>query len=404
MRRRPTRTIRTPTITGITAWLFPEWFIAQYEERNPETGVRSRPLVHRLDLDKGHALRARQESDTRWCQSASCRRAREATSATSTGACSSTARKTSARAPLWMDERGTSGDLTDITIRCECGKFKALSAATKLEDVPLGYCNGPRPWLGQLRQGAVRRAATSEGQLEPAARALCVECLFRADAVGDFDSRARRRRCGRRSSASGSSSCSTSSREADVARERKKQKVSAALEGFSDAEVWKESSGGRRVRRRRRKASARRRSRRCCRRPSTWATISPDGDFFARNDSGPERTSRRSPTTQRVVKVHRLREVIAQVGFTRFESAVPDVNGELALDVERAALSLESVVGAGRREPRRRASSSASTQARFRTGSSVRRSRPGASSSRRASMPGRRRTRDCQRSSRACRT
>ena len=38
--------------------------------------------------------------------------------------------------------------------------------------------------------------------------------------------------------------------------------------------------------------------------------------------------------------MHRLREVIAQVGFTRFESAVPDVNGELALDVERAALSL----------------------------------------------------------------
>ena len=42
----------------------------------------------------------------------------------------------------------------------------------------------------------------------------------------------------------------------------------------------------------------------------------------------------------RVVKVHRLREVIAQVGFTRFESAVPDVNGELELDVERADLSL----------------------------------------------------------------
>jgi hypothetical protein len=41
-----------------------------------------------------------------------------------------------------------------------------------------------------------------------------------------------------------------------------------------------------------------------------------------------------------VVKIHRLREVIVQVGFTRFESSVPDVNGELALDVERAALSL----------------------------------------------------------------
>ncbi len=43
----------------------------------------------------------------------------------------------------------------------------------------------------------------------------------------------------------------------------------------------------------------------------------------------------------RVVKVHRLREVIAQVGFTRFEAAVPDVNGELELGVERADLSLD---------------------------------------------------------------
>jgi hypothetical protein len=40
------------------------------------------------------------------------------------------------------------------------------------------------------------------------------------------------------------------------------------------------------------------------------------------------------------VKIHRLREVIAQIGFTRFEAAVPDVNGELALDVERAELAL----------------------------------------------------------------
>jgi hypothetical protein len=33
--------------------------------------------------------------------------------------------------------------------------------------------------------------------------------------------------------------------------------------------------------------------------------------------------------------------VIAQIGFTRFESSVFDVNGELALNVERAALARE---------------------------------------------------------------
>jgi hypothetical protein len=41
------------------------------------------------------------------------------------------------------------------------------------------------------------------------------------------------------------------------------------------------------------------------------------------------------------VKVYRLREVIAQVGFTRFEAAVSDVNGELDVNVERASLSID---------------------------------------------------------------
>jgi len=39
--------------------------------------------------------------------------------------------------------------------------------------------------------------------------------------------------------------------------------------------------------------------------------------------------------------VHRLREVIAQVGFTRFEAEMPDIDGELSLDVRRAALDVE---------------------------------------------------------------
>lgn len=40
--------------------------------------------------------------------------------------------------------------------------------------------------------------------------------------------------------------------------------------------------------------------------------------------------------------VHRLREVVAQVGFTRFEAAAPDVNGDLDLDVQRAPLARDA--------------------------------------------------------------
>ena len=44
---------------------------------------------------------------------------------------------------------------------------------------------------------------------------------------------------------------------------------------------------------------------------------------------------------ERVVLVHRLREVVAQVGFTRFEAAAPDIEGELEIGVRRATLARE---------------------------------------------------------------
>ena len=56
----------------------------------------------------------------------------------------------------------------------------------------------------------------------------------------------------------------------------------------------------------------------------------------------------------RVVLVHRLREVVAQVGFTRFESAAPDIEGELDIGVRRASLAREIIVASGLREQRRR--------------------------------------------------
>ncbi len=113
--------------------------------------MRSRPLVHRGDLEKGHGTDSTGKKykvvPVRFVQA--CPRGHVSdidwrVFVHGEGA-------TAARS-LWLDERGTSGDLTDIIVRCECGLFKALSAATKREDVPLGFCNGPRPWLGQLRQ------------------------------------------------------------------------------------------------------------------------------------------------------------------------------------------------------------------------------------------------------------
>jgi hypothetical protein len=45
---------------------------------------------------------------------------------------------------------------------------------------------------------------------------------------------------------------------------------------------------------------------------------------------------------EHVILVHRLREVVAQLGFTRFEAAAPDIEGELDIGVRRASLARET--------------------------------------------------------------
>ena len=67
----------------------------------------------------------------------------------------------------------------------------------------------------------------------------------------------------------------------------------------------------------------------------------PEGDFYARNFPLRGDRPRVLSAIHRIVLVHRLREVLVQVGFTRFESALPDIDGELSLDVRRASLARE---------------------------------------------------------------
>ena len=94
-------------ITGITVWLFPEWFVAPYEERNPSTGVRSRPLVHRLDLTKGQLERDRKKYKVvpvRFVQACTRGHVSDIGWRVFVHGNEDTCQRS-----LWMDERGTSG-------------------------------------------------------------------------------------------------------------------------------------------------------------------------------------------------------------------------------------------------------------------------------------------------------
>jgi hypothetical protein len=121
---------------------------------------------------------------------------------------------------------------------------------------------------------------------------------------------------------------------------RRKPPVKAALEGFSDEKVFEEIQA--------RKGLGGAEPTKSVKQAELETLTSsreeigndrPDGDFYARALPRSEWDSDLMQSVERIVLVHRLREVVAQVGFTRFESTPPDVEGELEIGVKRATLA-----------------------------------------------------------------
>src|SRR6202041_2800298 len=136
---------------GITAFQFPEWFITQDLEQQEGARSRTRLLVHRKSLTRGKFIdrdrRPRSVVPVRFVRA--CRAGHigdiDWYAFTHNGA-SDCAKQ---RRQLYIDWRGTSGDLTEVWIRCECGKAeRSMAQAAVLANHALGSCDGSRPWLG----------------------------------------------------------------------------------------------------------------------------------------------------------------------------------------------------------------------------------------------------------------
>jgi hypothetical protein len=325
--------------TGVTAWQFPEWFVAQGDEIRRD-GFRSRPMVHRQALRAGKYLGNDRKtyrvipirfvqacsnghiSDINWHDFA-----HEA--------------KGDCRRQLWMDEIGTSGDLGDISIRCECGQKRSLvhTQRTAERPTPLGYCKGQRPWLGPASQekcGGDDGPNLGNRLLIRSASNSYFPQLLSVISIPDQDERVRKA-----IAPVWEDFLLYVENAADLSRERKKAKVAAALEGLSDEAVLKEIK--------RRKGGV-------FEPPKSIKQVEletllsaeqeigsdvPEGDFYARRVSLDERRKGPMGKVERVVLVHRMREVVAQVGFTRFEAAITDIDGELDLGVRRAELATD---------------------------------------------------------------
>lgn len=312
---------------GIGTWRFPEWFVVQESGTGNERD-RARRLVHRKDLDEKGRFESRKVVATRFVRA--CPRGhvddvdwRRFVHASNP--------KCGQR--LWLDERGTSGDLADLVVRCECKNTRSLYEAAVIELNPLGTCRGERPWLGRneredcnLPSRLLIRTASNAyfpqvvsvlslpdrgSAVEKAVAELWDDLQIVEDA-------------------------------SDLSFLKKKPRVTEKLSPFGDDEILKAVHAAK-------KGPAGERPVKQVELDALLAAPEGFGDdvpldpnFHAR--CLPERIWRHSERfhgIEAVVQLHRLREVLALIGFTRFEAVTPDIHGEYETDVERAQIALE---------------------------------------------------------------
>jgi len=312
---------------GIGAWRFPEWFVV-HEGSGGAERERSRRLVHRKKLDAKGRFDGRPVVATRFVRACPKGHIDDINWYRFVHGAEDQCKR-----QLWLDELGTSGDLADLAVRCECGKRRGLYEASVVELNPLDTCHGARPWLGRgsnedckLPSRLLIRTASNAyfpqvvSVLSLPDRGSAVEAVVRGlwdDLQIVDDAR-------------------------DLAFIKKKPKLTQRLAPYTDADILSAirqiKNGGNNDR------------------PVKQVEIEallavPEGygddvpvdqNFHARRlPDHAWRHSGRFAGIESVIQVHRLREILALVGFTRLEAVTPDINGEYETDVERAQIAIE---------------------------------------------------------------
>jgi hypothetical protein len=316
---------------SVKCYRFPEWFIVQRTELTKKA-YRKRRLVHLTALEKmrftyedGKKVDVVPMRFVRSC-------IRGHVDDIDWVAFVHKGEKNCAR-NLWIEERGTSGDLSEIHISCDCGKSESLLAALNAQVRTLGPCNGRRPWLGRYSSETCREP--SRLLIRTASNAYfpqTVSVISIPDARSEVEDAVR---------ALWSSYFTAVTAKGQIATFRLIPRVAEVISNFSDDEIWETIQGVR---------SGHGETRFIKDVEFDALTSSkeeigndvPGGTFYARALPSSIWAGSWMTNIKRIILVHRLREVMAQVGFTRFEPDVPDIHGELDLKVIRAAIALET--------------------------------------------------------------
>jgi Domain of unknown function (DUF1998) len=335
------------TRTGISAFMFPTWFLAQVEETwtNEKTkkNYRTRPLLPWGSLVGGKYLNSDKKKipvvPVRFVQA--CVKGHISDIDWYTFVHQDIQNK--CRGQLWLDEGGSGNDFAEIYVRCEaCFARRPLADATVPNAKVLGQCQGHRPWIGSF---AKELTCIREKTGKPEYNRLLVRSasnayfsqLLNVISLPDADAALRDA-----VSLVYEDFLQYVEDANDVRKERKKQKVASAIEGFSDEIVWQEIQRRQSGQVNQHKSIKQVEIETLLSSPNEVGEDVPEGDFYARARDLSNLKPNFQERIERIVLVHRLREVIAQVGFTRFEAEMPDIDGELDISVRRAALDIET--------------------------------------------------------------
>lgn len=229
-------------------------------------------------------------------------------------------------APSLTFEEGASGDFNDIQVSCACGALAKLSQV--LGGMKL-HCRGERPWLGpegkeECAEPAKLLTRTASNSYFP----QVMSALSIPDPSGEVRERVR----------AVWDVLKSATRELLPAF-RQIEKVRVALDGLGDAEVMEAVKALQDDR-----PATQGPIRTAEYRQLTGSKVEEPGDvppygatFFARA------VKAKAPWPRgigKIVVAPKLREVVAQIGFTRLEPVTPDVQGEYDLGVQAAALGL----------------------------------------------------------------
>jgi len=354
-----------PSKNGIRAWAFPEWFVTRdYVDPARTTRTqRSRLLVHRRALTKGklpieppRGEGPKKKADTlmrvvpvrfvRACIHG------HIEDIDWDGFAHPNKERCNVPNTLRLEERGTSGDLAELFVVCvQCKTEQSLVRATELDATKgcgaLGWCRGRELWKGpgarvECKTGT--KPTASKLLVRSASNAWFAASLSAITLPSAEQGRSELRKI---IDAHWTAAFQSVSEAVEVKFLRKNSTYTAELAPYTDDAVVAECL--KRVAEEQAATTEQDTPARGPKAAEIEAFLAVEGfagrdemgsEFFAESVSPPARRGRGTrPFLDRVVLVHRLREVRALVGFTRFEAPIVSLDGELDLNPSQATLA-----------------------------------------------------------------